>query len=109
MSLGYGLCMLRFKHFVELRGKKFDTLQNVYIPADCQSWRQLSINPCLFAGKELEVNGLPLFDLTSAKRISVVRVVHLATKSKSTYVIKLSLLARTVSRLLEVDFLAFSA
>ena len=55
MSLVYGLCMLRFKHFV--RGKKFEVLQNVYITADCQSWRQLSINPCSFAGKELEVNG----------------------------------------------------
>ena len=47
--------MLRFKHFV--RGKKVDALQNVCITADCQSWRQLSINPCWFAGKELEVNG----------------------------------------------------
>ena len=56
--------MLRFKHFV--REKKFDALQNVCIPADCQSWRQLSINPCSFAGKELEVNGWPLSDLTWA-------------------------------------------
>ena len=56
--------MLRFINFV--RGKKFDALQNVYIPADCQRWRQLSINPSLFAGKELEVNGCPLSDLTSA-------------------------------------------
>ena len=64
MSLVYGFCMVRFKHFV--RGKKFDALQNVYIPADCQSWRQLSINPCSFAGKELEVNSWPLSDLTSA-------------------------------------------
>ena len=38
IPLVYGLCMLRFKDFV-------------------QSWRQLSINPCSFAGKELEVNG----------------------------------------------------
>ena len=36
------------------------------IPADCQSWRQLSINPCSFAGQELKVNGWPLSDLTSA-------------------------------------------
>ena len=64
MSLVYGFCMLRFKHFV--RRKKFDVLQNVYIPADCQSWRQLSINSFSFAGKELEVNGWPLSDLTSA-------------------------------------------
>ena len=60
MSLVYGLCILRFKHFV--RGKKFDALQNVYIPADCQSWRYLSINPYSFAGKELAVNGWPLSD-----------------------------------------------
>ena len=32
MSLVYGLCMLRFKHFV--RGKKFDDFRNDYIPAD---------------------------------------------------------------------------
>ena len=44
MPLVYGLCLLRFKHFV--RGKKVDALQNVCIPANCQSWRQLSINPC---------------------------------------------------------------
>ena len=31
--------------------------ENVYIPADCQSWRRLAINDCSFAGKELEVNG----------------------------------------------------
>ena len=40
MPLVYGLCTLRFKHFV--RGKKVDALQNVCIPADCQSWRQLT-------------------------------------------------------------------
>ena len=41
--------------------------KNVYITADCQIWRQLSINPCSFAGKDLEVifNGWPLSDLTS--------------------------------------------
>ena len=60
MSLVYSLCILRFKHFA--RGKKFDALQNVYIPADCQSWRYLSINPYSFAGKELAVNGWPLSD-----------------------------------------------
>ena len=40
--------------------------QNVYIPADCQSWRQLLIYPCSFDAKELEVNGWPLSDLTLA-------------------------------------------
>ena len=65
MFLVYGSCTLHLKHFV--RGKKFDALQNVCIPADCQSGRQLSINPCSFAGKELEVNGYkPLSHLTSA-------------------------------------------
>ena len=55
MPLVYGLCLLRFKHFV--RVEKVGALQKVCIPADCQSWRQLSINPCSFAGKELEING----------------------------------------------------
>ena len=40
--------VLRFKHFA--RVKKFDVLQNVYIPAECHSWRQLSINPYTLAG-----------------------------------------------------------
>ena len=46
--------------------KSIPCRENVHIPADCQSWRQLLINPCSFAGKELEVNGCPLSDLTSA-------------------------------------------
>ena len=102
MSLVYGLCILRFKHFV--RGKKFDALQNVYIPADCQSWRYLSINPYSFAGKELAVNGWPLSDQFN---FGVGHVVHLATKLKSTLSFP-ALLACTVSRLLQVDFLVFS-
>ena len=37
--------------------KSIPCRENVHIPADCQSWRQLLINPCSFAGKELKVNG----------------------------------------------------
>ena len=81
--------MLRFKHFV--RGKKFDFLQTVYIPVECQSWHQLLINLCSFAGMDLEVNGWRLSDQLNVRRtISVVHVVQLATQLLN---IKLSFLA----------------
>ena len=71
--------MLPFKHFV--RGKKFDLLQTVYILVECQSWHQLLINLCSFAGKDLEVNGWRLSDQLNVRRtISVLHVVQLATQ-----------------------------
>ena len=67
MSLVYGLC---FASNILFTGSNLpDILQNIYIPADCESWCQLHvfIKPCWFFGKDLvEVNGWPLSDLTSA-------------------------------------------
>ena len=60
------------------------------IPADCQSWHQLSINPCSFAGKELDVYfGEENFCSTCSSFINRIEAN-----------IKLSLLARTVQEVL---------
>ena len=66
MSLVYGLCIhvLCFKHFV--RGKKFNALQNVYTCILLIVRASVSLSVYQFAGKEIEVNGWPLSDLTSA-------------------------------------------
>ena len=64
MSLIYGLCFSLKILFTG--GNLPDVLQNVYIRVDCHSWRQLSINPFSFVGKDVEVNGWLLSDLISA-------------------------------------------
>ena len=63
-SLIHKLC---FASKILFAGKKLDVLQNFYIPAECRSRRQLSINPCSFQCwlfKDIQVNGSPLSDLT---------------------------------------------